>query len=93
MSDNSDLNKIPEGAKPVDWQALALAAVGRADIIRAQTRPVWHVDDLLNTLREVEEFLDQRADADCDVTGYIPNPEMRLLTKVRAAIARAKDRA
>lgn len=37
-------------------------------------------------LDEVEEWLDDRADADCDQDGYIPNDEMRLLTTVRTVL-------
>ena len=33
---------------------------------------------------------DNRADADCDQDGFIPNEEMTLLSVVRAAIAKAE---
>jgi len=40
----------------------------------------------LVTLEEVSEYLGQRADADCDQDGFIPNAEMRLQTEVDEAI-------
>jgi len=33
-----------------------------------------------------EDYLDKRADADCDQDGFIPNEEMILLSSVRAAL-------
>lgn len=41
---------------------------------------------LLDALEEVEEYLEQRADADCDQDGYIPNEEMKLLHTVKKAL-------
>lgn len=40
-------------------------------------------------LIECEEYFDDRADADCDQDGYIPNKEMRLLNTVREALKKA----
>lgn len=40
----------------------------------------------LDALRECEEYFDQRADADCDQDGFIPNEEMKLLQVVRDAL-------
>lgn len=40
-------------------------------------------------LVECEEYFDNRADADCDQDGFIPNKEMLLLTTVREALASA----
>ena len=40
----------------------------------------------INALSECEEYFDNRADADCDQDGYIPNKEMRLLGTVREAL-------
>lgn len=45
--------------------------------------------DLIAALQECEEYFDQRADADCDQDGYIPNEEMKLLTLVRDALGKA----
>lgn len=45
--------------------------------------------DMLEALYEAEEYFDNRADADHDETGFVPNEEMKLLTVVRAAIAKA----
>lgn len=41
---------------------------------------------LLEALEEVEEYLDDRSDADYDDTGFVPNTEMRLLAVVRVAL-------
>lgn len=45
--------------------------------------------DLIAALQECEDYFDQRADADCDQDGYIPNEEMKLLTLVRDALGKA----
>jgi len=45
--------------------------------------------DLLELLFECEEYFDNKADADCDETGFVPNKEMRLLTMVREALRKA----
>ncbi len=45
-------------------------------------------DRLLAALLECDEYFDNRADADCDQDGYIPNAEMKMLTIVRAALER-----
>lgn len=48
---------------------------------------------LLEALDECEYYFEQRADADWDAEdGFIPNKEMRMLSVVRAAIARADGR-
>ncbi len=48
--------------------------------------------DLLAMLDTVEEFLDERADAEyhTDRASPVPNPEMALLMDVRAAIKQAR---
>lgn len=45
---------------------------------------------LVDVLRECEGYFDQRADADCDQDGFIPNEEMKLLAEVRDALVKAK---
>lgn len=45
--------------------------------------------DLIDALRECEDYFDDRADADCDQDGYIPNEEMKLLQVVREALRKA----
>lgn len=47
---------------------------------------------LIAALTECEDYFDQRADADCDQDGFIPNEEMKLLQVVREAIAKAEGR-
>ncbi|MGN7750601.1 hypothetical protein [Sinorhizobium sp. 22678] len=45
--------------------------------------------DLIAALQECEDYFDNRADADCDQDGYIPNEEMKLLQVVREALKKA----
>lgn len=45
--------------------------------------------DLIEVLHECEAYFDNRADADCDQDGFIPNKEMTLLSAVREAISKA----
>lgn len=82
----SDLSKMPEGAKRVDWQAQAVSAAVRYERLRSDCNA------LLVTLREVEEFLDDCADAEIDQYGLLPNAEMRMLQTVRAALAKFDGR-
>lgn len=58
----------------------------------ANARLIAAAPDLLEALAECEDFFDQRADADCDQDGFVPNDEMRMLATVRAAIAKAEAR-
>lgn len=46
--------------------------------------------DLIELLIECEEYFDNKADADCDETGFIPNKEMHLLTMVREALRKVE---
>ena len=48
--------------------------------------------DLIELLIECEEYFDNKADADCDETGFIPNKEMRLLTMVREAMRKMESK-
>lgn len=43
---------------------------------------------LREALDECEDYFDNRADADCDQDGFIPNKEMQLLSTVRAALTK-----
>lgn len=45
--------------------------------------------DLIEALDACEDYFDNRADADCDQDGYIPNEEMKLLQVVRGALKKA----
>lgn len=42
--------------------------------------------DVIDALEECQEYFDNRADADCDQDGFIPNKEMILLSKVKTAM-------
>lgn len=46
----------------------------------------------LEALQACEEYFDNRADADCDPDGFIPNEEMKLLSIVREALKKAGAR-
>lgn len=64
-------------------QRLAMAEFERG----ASIRP-----DVSEVLLKCEEYFDNRADADCDQDGFIPNEEMKLLGEVRDAIAKAEGK-
>lgn len=42
---------------------------------------------LVSLLCECEDYFDNRADADMDQDGYIPNEEMKMLTAIRALLS------
>lgn len=46
--------------------------------------------EVLEALLQCEDYFDNRADADCDQDGFIPNEEMRLLSAVREALAKVE---
>lgn len=48
--------------------------------------------ELLEVLRDVEEFLDLRADVDFVDGRYLPNDEARLLIVVQTAITKAEGK-
>lgn len=47
------------------------------------------LEECTDVLCECESYMDNRADADCDQDGFIPNEEMRLLNDVSRALNRA----
>lgn len=59
-------------------------------LMRANEEQRLRIVALLTALDEAEEYFYNRADADCDQDGFIPNKEMQMLSVVRAAIAAAK---
>lgn len=54
-----------------------------ADALSSQS---LSLSEAREALSECEEYFDNRADADCDQDGFIPNKEMRLLSVVRTAL-------
>lgn len=48
-----------------------------------------YASEAKDALIECEDYFDNRADADCDQDGYVPNEEMKLLQVVRDAIRKA----
>lgn len=49
-------------------------------------------DDMIEALQAAREYFDNRADADCDQDGYIPNKEMILLSLINEALSKADGR-
>lgn len=45
------------------------------------------LDEMTDVLEECEAYFDNKADADHDESGFVPNREMVLLSAVKAAIA------
>jgi len=41
------------------------------------------IRELEYLLADLDEYFDNRADADCDQEGFIPNEEMKFLTRIR----------
>lgn len=73
-----------------EWREWADSVI-EANRKRAQIEAA--APDLLEALAECEEYFDNRADADWDAEdGFIPNKEMRLLSLVREALAKAEGR-
>ena len=76
------------------------ASIGRAQVAAAQAahdarqpevdRLKKALRGVLDTLRQCEEYFENRADADGDSQGFRPNKEMSLLVEVRATIAMAE---
>jgi hypothetical protein len=63
-------------------------------ILEASTEKLFErITHLTNVLADCEDYFDRRSDADCDQDGFIPNDEMRHLTAIREAIAKAEGRA
>ena len=61
---------------------------GQDTIARWNHRPIEQ--QLIEALEECAEYFDDRADADCDDRGFIPNTEMTMGLLVQAAIAKAR---
>jgi hypothetical protein len=76
----------------LDYEALSSnARLALIDLISVneQAKHASPSADLIDVLHECEAYFDNRADADCDQDGFIPNEEMKLMSEVREAIAKA----
>jgi len=71
-----------KAAAQADYEARILSALTPAPDLASEN------ERLMAALLECDEYFDNRADADCDQDGYIPNDEMKMLTVVRAALER-----
>jgi len=71
-----------KAAAQADYEARILSALTPAPTEAGGVR-----EAAIDALTECEEHFDNRADADCDQDGFIPNKEMRLLSVVRTARA------
>lgn len=54
-------------------------------------RQAEQIAKLREALAECEDYFDNRADADCDQDGFIPNKEMEILHVVRTALKGGRD--
>lgn len=64
----------------------------RGEYVRISDVPSLSVpQDILDALSEAEEYFENRADADYDQDGFVPNEEMKLLKTLRDAIAKASE--
>jgi hypothetical protein len=57
----------------------APAKDARAEELRAAYQ---RIAELESALGECRDYFDDRADADCDQDGFIPNEEMRMMTAI-----------
>jgi hypothetical protein len=89
--DRSEGTKIKDGDdNTVLWTAHTHLHGRRTDAeVMKIARLAAAAPDLLEALRQCEEYFDARADADLDQDGYVPNEEMQMLVEIRAAIAKA----
>lgn len=64
-------------------------AEGRIETLERENAALYSKIRLMNAaLEQCEEYFDNRADADCDQDGFIPNTEMKLLCEVREALGK-----
>lgn len=55
----------------------------RGDELKAAYQRIKELESALNQCRE---YFEERADADCDQDGFIPNEEMRMVTEIDEAL-------
>jgi hypothetical protein len=68
-----------EGAARL-WNALPRHSTG-VEAARVNIN-VAALKDAIGDLSEAQEYFEQRQDADCDETGFIPNEEMRMASRL-----------
>jgi hypothetical protein len=68
-------SKSVDGSDPFPVYDAATLAAKDAEIAK-----------LREALAECEDYFENRSDADCDETGFIPNEEMKMMTMVQAAL-------
>lgn len=75
------------------YKGLLIARCNQNGSHDADAHLIAAAPELFALASELEDYFDQRSDADCDHVGFIPNEEMRILVSIRAAIAKAEGRA
>lgn len=75
---------VTADASPSLWLDV-LTPAQMADLLTKHVRTIAHQ---ASALEECEEYLDQRADADCEGGRWTGNTEMRLLQEVRHALGK-----
>lgn len=58
----------------------------------ADARLIATSPEMFDVLTQCEDYFDNRADADMDQNGYLPNEEMRMLAAIREVLAKAEGR-
>jgi len=79
MSDDAWRNSYDEWktASPYDYAS-------PLDEARAEIRTLQDENDkLINALQECLDWFEDRQDADCDETGFIPNEEMKMAAMLK----------
>lgn len=81
---NAGLCQVDDGLEYGMYQIVCEWHEGRFIAAAANARPALkalldRLERYEGLLDELEDYFDQRQDADCDQDGYVPNEEMRML--------------